>query len=138
MAPDDEVATSQGPLLIEQEVVRFDHGEAERLQHLVGEVANVGRDDRIGSAAHRRGDNVTVVVVRECQRPLQNLPALDARILERVVHGSEPLGDEVWCQIGMNLADGIGGFAEDPVRPERPIQLPLRESQQGVGKGDRH
>lgn len=38
----------------------------------------------------------------------------------------------------MDLEDCVAGLAEDPVRPEWPIQLALGDSQQGAGERDGH
>jgi hypothetical protein len=59
-------------------------------------ITDVGGDDGVGLATHPRCDNVVVVGVRQRERRLEDLPALDGRILERAVRGCEPLGDHIW------------------------------------------
>lgn len=101
--------------LIEKEVAGIDGCDSERRQHLIWEVAEVGGDDRVSPATHRRCEDVTVIRVRKREQRLERLPTLDARILEGVLHGGKPPGDDVWCQLGVDVEHRVGGFAKDPL-----------------------
>jgi hypothetical protein len=68
--------------LVQEEVIRADYRDLEGCQRLVGEVTNVGGDDRVGPAAHGRCENVTVVGVGERECLLEDLPALEGASLK--------------------------------------------------------
>lgn len=107
--------------LIEEEAVRIDRCDTERLEYVFRVVPQVGGHDRVCPAPDCGGNDVAIVGVGKCERRLDVLPALDEGVLERAVHGIDPSLDVVRSEVRMDLEDCVGRLVEDALRPERPV-----------------
>ncbi len=97
--------------LIQEEDVRVNRLQPERLERSYGEVADVGGHDGLRACPDGRRDNMPVVVIRQRDPGLKFRPSSDDRVVECFAHVGEAFLD---VDAGMDLLDGLLGLGQDP------------------------
>jgi hypothetical protein len=97
-----------------------------------GEIPRVVGDDDPGRAANGSCQHVPVIGVRQDELLLQPFPARYQRVLEGLVHFVEAIDELTGRDLRMHQTQGTHRPVNDSLRPEGPIEVALRNSQQGV------
>ena len=117
---------SQVPL-VNEEVVRTLNEDPKLDQVWPGEVADVRRDDHIGSSSQGRRNHVPVMFGHAAgysRHPSTNLSIGHFRVLERESHRGDPLRDALLTYLWANPKDAALRLLQDlaaPDRPEEPV-----------------
>lgn len=82
--------------------------------------------------------HVTVVWIGEVEAGADLLPAGHGRVLERPLHGLEAPANAPGVDLGMDPLHRDLDLVEDPLGPQRPVEVPLSQAEQRVAEAVRH
>jgi len=122
---------SQVPL-VNEEVVRTLNEDPKLSQVWPGEVAEVRRDDHIGSSSQSRRNHVPVMFGHAAgysRHPSTNLSIGHFRVLEREPHRGDPLRDALLTYLRANPKDAALRLLQDLAAPDRPEESVLGDQE---------
>lgn len=122
---------------IEHEFIRMFGLDIVSLEHMVGEMLQVERDDRLRSGPDGRSEHVRISRIGQVETDFEVLESFDDAVGNRIAHECTCTREVNCTEIRPSLEDAGEAFVEDALRPSRSHDSRVRDANKQVTKRSR-